>query len=184
MKVGKDIVLLLVAAMVGVFGTSFMAALAADRQTASKSGELRGYPVAASTTIYKGSLVALSDAGYAVAASDAANLRVVGVAFEKVDNSAGAAADKTVRVQAGRSFEFAATSITQAMLGDVMFVVDDQTFDDAAGATNEVPCGRLVEFVSTIKGWIYIPSGGCRKAGLSDATYGANEQAMLDDTIS
>ena len=161
-----------------------MVALAADRNTQSREGHLKRYPVAASTTIYKGSMVTLSDAGFAKPAADLANERVVGVADEKVDNSAGAAGALNVRVISGRAFRFAASSITQAMLGDPMFVVDDQTFDDAAGATNDVPCGRLVEFVSTTDGWIFIMAGGLRKAAVAGVTYTATEQGMLNDQIS
>jgi len=159
-----------------------MAALTVDRNTQSREANLKEYPVAASK-IFKGSIVALNDAGFAKAAADAANDRVIGVADEFVDNSAGAAGDKKIRVVSGRAFKFAATAITQALVGDVMYVVDDQTFDDAKG-TNGVPCGRLIDFVSTTEGWIYIPSGGLRKAGIADVTFSANEVAMLDDTLS
>jgi len=110
-------------------------ALADDRQTPAQEVELKGYLVAASTTIYKGGMVAVNDAGHLVMASDAANLRVVGVADERVDNSAGSAGDKKCRVRSGRAFDFNATAITQAMVGDLMFVVDDNTFDDCSSTS-------------------------------------------------
>lgn len=158
-----------------------MAALTADRQTPSKDAELKGFPVGVDI-IYKGALVAVDDNGYLLAAADAAGYRVVGVAEENVDNSGGSAGDKECRVRSGRAFKFNATSITQAMVGDLMHVVDDQTFDEAAG-TNGVPCGRLVEYVSATEGWIYIPVGGLRKAGIAAATYDATEAAMLNDLL-
>lgn len=159
-----------------------MTALADDRQTPAQEVELKGYLVAASTTIYKGGMVAVNDAGHLVMASDAANLRVVGVADERVDNSAGSAGDKKCRVRSGRAFDFNATAITQAMVGDLMFVVDDNTFDDAAG-TNGVPCGRLLEYISATRGIIYIPVGGLRKAGIAAAAYDATEAAMVNDLL-
>jgi hypothetical protein len=147
----------------------FGAALAADRDTPYKDGQVRGYPVLNNTTIFKGAMVALTDAGYLVPASDTAALRVVGVSQEKVISpSTDAAGAKKCRVISGKSFLFNATSITQAMLGDVMHVVDDNTFDDAVG-TNTVPCGKLVEFVSTTSGYIYIAEGTLRKAGVAAA---------------
>lgn len=159
-----------------------MTALAKDRETLSKDGQLRGYKVKANNTIYKGALVALGDDGYAIPATDTANLRIVGVAHEKVISPAtDADGDKMIRVQSGKSFHFNATSITIAMLGDVMFVVDDNTVDETV--TNGVPVGRLVEFIDTTHGYVYIPEGGCRKAGVADATYSANETAILNDTI-
>lgn len=179
----RTIIMALVAAGVAVFGLPFMAVLTADRQTQSKEGNLKSYPVGVDI-IYKGALVCVDDAGFLVAAADTVNFRVVGVAEEQVDNSGGAAGDLNCKVRSGRAFRFAATSITQAMLGDAMFVVDDQTFDDAVGTTNDVPCGRLIEFISATEGWIFIPVGGCRKAGVADVTYSANEQAMLNDQVS
>lgn len=158
-----------------------MTVLSADRQTQARHAGMQKYPVEAGETIYKGALVSIDDDGYLMPASDTAAHRVVGVADENVDNSGGADGALDCRVVSGRAFLFAASSITQAMLGDVMFVVDDQTFDETV--TNGVPCGRLVEFVSTTLGWIFIPSGGLRKAGVTDSTWSSNEQAMLDDTI-
>ena len=140
-----------------------MAALTKDRDTLRKDGGLRGYPVKGSTTIFKGSIVAVDDNGWALPAADAAAQRVIGVAAEKVINS-GADGAKKIRVESGKDFLFNATSITQAMLGDRMHVVDDNTFDDAVG-TNTIPCGRLVEFVSTTSGYIHIPMGGLIKGG-------------------
>lgn len=177
------IIMYLVAAMVAVFGLGPMAALTTDRNTESKLGEIMIYPVAATTDIFKGAMVCVSDTGFLVPASDTANLRIVGVADEHVDNDPGADGDLDCRVVSGRKFRFTATSITQAMLGDPMFVVDDQTFDDAAGATNDVPIGRLVEFVSTTEGWVFIPKGGCRKANIAAATYDATEQSLLNDLV-
>ena len=137
-----------------------MAVLTADIQTVSKEAKLKSYPCAVDI-IYKGSLVVVNSSGYLEPASDAANKTgVVGVADENVDNSGGSAGDLNCRVLSGRAFKFTATSITQAMVGTWMYVVDDQTIDDSAGATNEVPAGVLVEFVSTTEGWIFIPVGG------------------------
>ena len=168
--------------IVSILGTAFaMAALAADRQTGSRAEGLDPYPVATAVTIFKGSIVAVNDAGFAIPAADAAAARVIGVADEKVVN-AGADGAKIIRVRSGEAYDLAATSITQAMVGDIMHVVDDQTFDEATG-TNGVVAGRLMEFISTTRGMLFIPRGGCRKAGIPDGTYSANEQAILADTL-
>lgn len=138
-----------------------MTALTADRNTVSKEIKLKSYPVAASEVIYKGGMVVINASGYLAMASDTSGVsRVVGVADEQVDNSSGSNGDKSARVVSGRAFKFAASSITQGMLGTTMYVVDDNTFDDAAGATNEIMAGVLVEFVSTTEGWIYIAGPG------------------------
>jgi len=155
-----DIIKLLVAAMIFVFGLP-LAALSADRQTPSRAFQIKGYKVDGGSIIYKGALVCLNAAGYLVPAADTAGFSgVVGVADEYIDNSGGSDGDKECRVASGRAFQFAATSITQAMVGTVMYVVDDQTFDDAAGATNEIPAGILVKRDGNTQGWLYIPEGG------------------------
>jgi len=133
-----------------------MAALTQDRPTPYREGIEMDLLVAASTKIFAGSLVSLNSSGYAAPAADTAGHRFAGVALEQVDNSAGANGAKKVRVRRTGVFEFDAASITQAMVGDAMYVADDHTFDDAAGPTNDVRVGVLVKYVSTTKGWIDI----------------------------
>lgn len=132
-----------------------MTALAADRNTLKKAVGLQAYPVAASTLIYGGAMVALNSGGFAVPAADAASLKVVGKAQSRADNAAGANGDIKVLVEAPIRALFAATSITQAMVGQRMYVVDDQTFDDQPG-TNAIIAGQLEEFVSTTSGWLWM----------------------------
>ena len=159
-----------------------MTALTKDRETESKEPNFRAYPMAA-VKIYKGSLVAINAAGYAAPAADTVNFRVVGVADEQVDNSAGAAGDKKIRVLHGRAFRFVASSITQAMVGQTMYVVDDQTVDDGIG-TNAIQAGVLVEFVSATEGWIVIPRGGMgigTALANAGATYTAAEQSLINE---
>jgi len=114
------------------------------------------FPVAAGAKIYAGSLVCANTSGYVTPAADTAGLKFLGVALEQVDNTAGANGAKSVRVRRTGVFEFAATSISQAMLGDPMYLVDDQTFDDAAGTTNDIRAGVLMKYISATKGWIDI----------------------------
>jgi hypothetical protein len=130
-----------------------MTALAADRNTTYREGVECEYPVKASAQIYAGSLVMVGSDGYAKPGADTAGAKFVGVALENVK---GGTADGVVKIRVRRKgvFDFAASSITQAMVGDIMYLVDDQTFDDAAGPTNDVPCGRLVQYVSDSRGWI------------------------------
>lgn len=157
-----------------------MAALTKDRQTEKKNIGLKSYPVAASTKIYAGSLVAVNASGYAVPAADAAGLKVVGVAKSQVDNSSGANGALTVNVESDILARFNASSITQAMVGQVMYVVDDNTFDDAVG-TNGIKAGRLAEFISTTEGWIEVqPTGAGVVDADADATYSSNEQTLIN----
>jgi predicted RecA/RadA family phage recombinase len=133
-----------------------MAALTQDRATPYREGIEIEFPVAGGTKVFAGSLVCADAAGYAVAAADTAGLKFLGVALEQADNSSGANGDKKVRLRRTGVFEFNAASITQAMVGDPMYAKDDNTFDDAAGTTNDIKVGVLVKYVSATKGWIDI----------------------------
>lgn len=133
-------------------------ALSADAMIPFKTGSdsIQSYPVAASATIYKGALLCVNSSGYAQPATDAGSVVFIGVAYEAKNNSAGSDGDLDVRVMTRGRFLLPATSITQAMVGTAMYVVDDATVDDAAGSTYLVHVGKLVEYVSTTSGWVDI----------------------------
>jgi predicted RecA/RadA family phage recombinase len=133
-----------------------MAALTKDRATPYREGIEIEFPVAANSKIYSGSLVCANTSGYAVPAADTAGLKFLGVALEQVDNTGGANGAKIVRLRRTGVFEFDAISVTQAMVGTAMYVKDDHTVDDAAGATNDIKVGELVKYVADTKGWIDI----------------------------
>jgi len=139
-----------------------MTALAAGviTQTRGEPQLFVSIPVVASDIIYEGGLVSVNSAGNAIPAADTASTLFVGIADETVDNSAGAAGAKNVRVKCGVEALYTASSITLAMTGGIMYIVDDQTIDDAAGPTNDIACGILTEFVSTTSGWVWFPVGG------------------------
>lgn len=129
------------------------AALSADAQIPRKEAGLQSIPVAGSSTqIYKGAFVCVNTSGYLVAGADTAAYRFVGVAYENVLN-AGSDGDKNCRVHTMGVFLKDATSITQAMVGRTMFLVDDATFDESSA---NMSVGVLVSFVSTTSGWIDI----------------------------
>ena len=133
-----------------------MAALTKDRATPYREGGEVEYPGAAAVKVFAVSLVCANSAGYAAPAADTSGFRLAGVALEQVDNTTGANGAKSVRVRRRGVFEFDAASITQAMVGDPMYAVDDHTFDDAAGPTNDIKVGILVKYGSSTKGWIDI----------------------------
>lgn len=149
------LVMTMVALMLTGGMVSAMTVLSADRNTISKAGELRSYPCAVDI-FFKGAMICINNAGFAAPAQDAVGFtKVIGVADENVDNSGGSAGDLNLRVRAGRSFQFATASIAASDLGRMMYVVDDQTFEDVEG-TNAIPAGILTERDSNTVGWIYI----------------------------
>lgn len=124
-----------------------MAALTEDRATEYKQGVELGAPVAASTTIYGGSLVMANASGYAVPGADTASCKFLGVAQERVVN-AGANGAKTVSVRRTGVHYFAASGMAITNVGDDVYLVDDQTVGLVATTTNDIKCGKIAEFVS------------------------------------
>jgi hypothetical protein len=95
-------------------------------------------PVAAAVVIYKGAIVALNSAGYAVPAANTAGLRVIGVAAGQADNTAvgASAGDVDVIVDRG-TFKLVngTAALAQANVGFPCFVQDDATVGKG-GASN------------------------------------------------
>ena len=119
----------------------------------------RKYPILTAVEIFKGSLVSIDAAGFAIPSADTASTKCVGIATEHVNN-VGASGDLSIEVMQHVDVLLPATSITQAMVGDLMVVVDSGEMDDAAGVSNNLPIGRLTEFVGTTSGWVGIPNLG------------------------
>lgn len=132
-----------------------MTALTENRYTKHRDGIITAHPVKASAHIYKGSLVCADGTGYAVPGDDGAGLTVLGVAIEECDNSSGGDGAMSVRVQASGVFSFAKSgAITQADLGGVLYVKDDQSVALAAGVSNNIVCGRLEALDGTASVWL------------------------------
>jgi len=130
-----------------------MAALTADKTRVfyDAAPTCREYLMKANEEIFAGSLVVTDTNGLAVAGVDTAGHLWAGYADEY--KLAGASGSYYIRVRNGEC-EGAAISITQAMVGDVMYVKDSGAFDDSAGTTNNVVCGVLTFYNSATLGRI------------------------------
>lgn len=124
-----------------------MTALVADRNTPMKDGKLIAVPVAANVKIFAGSLVAASATGLATPGATATTLTYLGRAEEQIDNTGGAASAKSVLVRRNESFKFAnlaADLVTQASLGKVCYIVDDQTVALTSAAATRSVAGVVI----------------------------------------
>lgn len=133
-----------------------MPALTSDRNTALRFRTMDfEEPVAASQLIFTGALIARNAAGYLVKGSTATGLVGVGVAMERVDNSAGAAGDRTVKFSrlTARFANSGSDPVTRADIGKPCFIVDDQTVAKTDGTGTRSPAG-LVEDVETGRVWV------------------------------
>ena len=133
-----------------------MTALAADRNTARSQGDDRSGPVAASTLIYAGAIAMRNAAGYIVNGQTATGLVAVGRAEERVDNSAGSNGDVNVAYRSG-IYHFANSSagdlITFAEIGDLCYVVDDQTVAKTDGTSTRSKAG-IIDDVDANGVWV------------------------------
>lgn len=128
-----------------------MTNLTVAREDLWQVGDVLSLPIAA-VKLYKGALVAFNTAGYADLAADTNGFGFAGVAYETVDNSAGAAGALNIRVKRRGVVElnFTATA-NQAAVGKLAYMSDDNTVALAATTTNDVAVGRIVAFVSATK---------------------------------
>lgn len=133
-----------------------MAALTTDRNTVRRDGEQLSLPVAAAKKIFAGSLVARDSSGNATPGATATTLLGVGRAEEYVDNSAGAAGDKSVTVRKG-TYKFANSAsgdlIARADIGSDCYIVDDQTVAKTNGTSTRSVAGKVFD-VDTDGVWV------------------------------
>ncbi len=159
-----------------------MAAATAEINTPERPGNVTAYPVAANTTIYAGTLVALNSDGRAIPAADTAGLRVVGRAEQTVTNGATAGAI-SIDVKEG-IFRFA-NSATDAVdandRGKACFVEDDNTVSEV-GATHRVLAGRVLD-VTADGVWVDVRAGQSSRVPNADTVTGAADLAALKTAL-
>ncbi len=107
--------------------------------------ELRSYPLAAGARVYKGGFVGLNTSGYARAlvAAD----KAVGLAYEEADNTAGANADRQVRVFSQGDFALALAGAARTNIGQAVYASADDTLTFTASGNSKV--GYCVDVPAT-----------------------------------
>jgi len=134
-----------------------MTALTEDKAIQRQDGDEKDFPMAASEKIFGGALCCVNAAGYALEGSDTAGLIFQGVSTGQVDNSSGSNGDLDVVLKRRGLFKaIMDTAITQANVGDNVFLVDDQTVDLVANVTNNIFCGIIAGYIDTTHAWIDI----------------------------
>lgn len=132
-------------------------ALTADKKTEYTEGVELSIPVDDGDKIYAGAMVCVNADGYAVPGSDAAGLIFKGISREYVDNSLGLDGAKNVTVRRRGLFKMTfATAITQANVGDNVFIVDDETVDLAGNVTHDIFVGIIAAYIDSTHAWVDI----------------------------
>ncbi len=133
-----------------------MTALAADRNTPRLEGDVKSLLVAASIKIFAGAIVMRNASGYATKGAVSTTLIGVGRADEQVDNAAGSAGDKSIKVRPGiHRYGNSASGdlITIADIGKPAFVVDDQTVAKTDGSAARSIAGFIYD-VDSVGVWV------------------------------
>jgi hypothetical protein len=132
-------------------------ALSADRNTpilgAGGLPKNTNYPVYQSTTIYEGALVQINSTGYLVEATTTSVNITVGIATQHVNNSSGASGDLNCAVLQGVGRFANGNSITKASVGQLCYVVDDQTVTTSAAGSP--PVAGTIYAVDSSGVWVY-----------------------------
>lgn len=121
-------------------------ALAADRNLTEKDGRLQAMKQGVNT-VFKNALVMLAVDGYLKPAVSGAGNQFAGIAYEGSIN-AGAAGDKSPRVEMTGTWILPGTGFTQAMVGEKVFAVDDATVTTTEGTGSKLVVGFIVGFIS------------------------------------
>ncbi|KAF1366536.1 hypothetical protein [Yokenella regensburgei] len=101
-----------------------------------RDGELTPVPVAKGELIPAGVIVCINASGYAVGGQAATGLIYAGRAEERADNSAGDNGSIAVLVRRKKAFRWLNDgTITQAMLGQRVFVLDNRTLTGTDGSS-------------------------------------------------
>jgi hypothetical protein len=130
-------------------------ALAQDRNTAEMIGADRQGGLAASVVVYAGAIVMRNAAGYLTKGATATGSVGVGRAEERKTGGASAG-DETLNYKPG-VFRFANSTSTDLIgiteIGNVCYVVDDQTVAKTNGTNTRSPAG-FVEGVDAQGVWV------------------------------
>ncbi|HXG29325.1 MAG TPA: hypothetical protein VNJ47_10825 [Nevskiales bacterium] len=133
-----------------------MPPLTAERNTAMQDAEVISVPMSASK-ILAGGIVCANATGYATKGATATTLTYLGRAEETVDNSAGNPGDKSIRVRRGRAFKWknsGSDPVTQASLGKVCYIVDDETVSATNAGGNTQSAAGIVVGVESDGVWV------------------------------
>lgn len=144
-----------------------MAALTAGKQTPLQGKfRIKTYPMKAAAKVFAGGFASVDATGFLVDAADTAGQLCVGVVLGEggpssptqgaYDNTSGANGAIVVPIACDCIAHVVGTGLTQAKVGTVMMISDDQTVGTGTG--NSIKAGVLVEFVSATEGLIYIPA--------------------------
>jgi len=123
-----------------------MTAATADRATPQRGACRRSYDMAANKIAYKGTIAVLNASGFAQPGTTATGLKALGVFRSQYDNTGGA--NGAIDCEADRGiFRFENSTsgdlITIADIGELCYIVDDQTVAKTDGSGARSAAGKI-----------------------------------------
>lgn len=118
-----------------------------------KDGTRYSMPVAASVTLYEGTLAFINSSGYATSSTGTGANKFGGIVVSEQDNSSGSAGDLTVELLRTGQYLLTGTGFTQASVGADAFATDNFTITGAPSASG-VRIGKIVAYHSTTQVWV------------------------------
>lgn len=140
-------------------------AVTANQPTERKKGRRVSYPVAASTTIYEGTLAFVNVTGYLDDDTATGANRFAGIAVAYVASTTSDG-DSQGEVYAEGVFELVGTGFTQASVGQDVFATDNYAVTTAPSASG-VFVGKCVEYVSSTKIMVNLHVSGVSPAAVT-----------------
>ena len=121
---------------------------------AQGAGALQKAPVAASTTLYQGTIAFTERTsgdgeGYVLGDDDGGVNDFAGIVAQEADNSSGSAGDVDAELFQEGVFELQGTGFVQGYVGDLAYASDNFTVTPSSSSTTKI--GKFVEYVSTTK---------------------------------
>lgn len=138
---------------------------------------------AAAVKIYEGATVCGNSSGLAVRGGTSGSGHAMGIAEETVDNSGGSAGDKSVNLLQGRFWrDNSATTdeITEADIGKVCFVVDDQTVAKTSAGGTRAIAGIVLQIDADEGVEVFISATNNAALEVSQGQYGCLPLKLTD----
>lgn len=132
-----------------------LAAETARKRRRIEDMESERFPMAA-VKIWKGAIVALNTSGYVTNGADTASFRTIGIAAETLDNSAGAAGDKSIVVEWNHWELLDSTAVAATDEGAEATISDNNVVTTAATTTNDINVGEIMKYDGSNKVWVAI----------------------------
>ena len=121
-------------------------AVTADQKIERSDADKGWMPVAASKTLYQGTLAFVAS-GYASDDDNGGANAFAGIVVQKADNASGSAGGEEVELYLRGKFKlsFPGVTLTQADVGATAYATDNYTCTDVA--TSATAIGKIVEFI-------------------------------------